>query len=125
MQLHRLSGRKVCERVLRKGLQWKGRTFQARYVVAPPPTAQGKEGIFVGTVASTTLSKKAVERNRMRRRCREALRIALQNVQNVPTAQLLLLPRSPSLTCAFHDIQKDVGLFLLHLHHARANKAPF
>ncbi len=73
------------------------------------------KAVYVGTFAPTGLSKKAVERNRMRRRCREALRLHLQKSGGMGPLQLLLSPRSPSLTCGFGDIEADVRQFFSSL----------
>lgn len=72
--------------------------------------------VYMGTIASTKLDKSAVKRNRMRRRCREALRTALLKEETFPTIQLLLAPRSASLTAPFTDIQTDIRTFLTHVH---------
>ena len=115
MKLLRLRGRKICEQLLRKGNVWKGRQMTIRFLVSAPrhpsvdPT---KPGIYIGTVASAKLDKSAVKRNRMRRRCREAFRVTLKEVEKPLVAQLLILPRSSSLTCAFPEIQSDVRAFL-------------
>lgn len=113
-----LRGRKVCGRVLRKGKVWKGQTMLIRWLPGTPshPAVHAREGaVYVGTLASRTLSKKAVERNRMRRRCREALRIVLK--EYVPrvsemSIQLLLCPRSPSLGAPFTLLREDIERFL-------------
>jgi ribonuclease P protein component len=68
--------------------------------------------LYVGTAASAKLEKSAVKRNRMRRRCREALRITVREIAELPTLQLLIAPRSSSLDCAFADILQDVRDFL-------------
>ena len=82
MKLYRLSGRKVCERVKTKGFLWKGKHLFARYLLGLPRNypAVSPAGIYVGFLTSTKLHKSAVKRNRMRRRCREALRIALNSL---------------------------------------------
>lgn len=74
-----------------------------------------KMALYVGTFASTKLHKSAVKRNRMRRRCREALRRVLQEYNKLPTVQLLIAPRSSSLDCDFADIEADVRRFLTSL----------
>lgn len=87
-----------------------------RWLSGPPRTApSGACGLFVGTFASTKLHKSAVKRNRMRRRCREALRICVRGEEKLPTVQLLLAPRSPSLACDFADLVSDVRVFLSSL----------
>ena len=125
MKLLRLRGRKVCDRLLRHGLVWKGKTLQVRYMAGFPrhPSSQeNQSAVYVGTLASTKLDKSAVRRNRMRRRCREALRIALQEMPPGSTLksgslQLLLCPRSSSLHSPFEDIRLDIRNFLsLHVH---------
>ncbi len=83
-----------------------------RVLPGSPRTLDEDEGIFVGTVASLKLHKSAVKRNRMRRRCKEALRKAVRERDKLPTVQLLLCPRSSSLTCANDDIQQDIEAFL-------------
>lgn len=97
---------------MRKGRVWKGNTLSIRWLPGPPRTKSNTEGFFVGSYASSKLHKSAVKRNRMRRRCREALRTVVRERKNLPTVQLLLSPRSPSLTCEFSDIVADVSAFL-------------
>ncbi len=126
MLLLRLSGRKVCERVKQKGYLWKGKHFQARMLRGLPRTLpeSAPVGLYIGILTSTKLHKSAVKRNRMRRRCKEALRVTLlvprslvsSNHLNAQTSQranercsfqLLLLPRSSSLSAPFGEILAD------------------
>jgi ribonuclease P protein component len=75
-----------------------------------------KSEIFAGLQASTKLHKSAVKRNRMRRRCREALRITLRRAQgDTQNCQLIITPRSSSLSADFAELQKDTEHFLMHL----------
>ncbi len=121
MQLLHLSGRKTCDYVLRKGTLWRGKTMNIRWMPGIPSNKwqQFKEksprGIYLGTFAPLSLSKRAVDRNRMRRRCREALRTTVRDEKEFPTVQLLLSPRSSSLSCDFQDVLRDVRLFLSSL----------
>lgn len=115
MKLLHLRGRKVNDAVLRRGRVWKGKTMIIRWLSGLPPTARRKRaqgGLYVGTMASTKLSKKAVLRNRMRRRCREALRLLVRELEVLPTAQLLLCPRAASLHAPFRELENDVQQFL-------------
>ena len=115
MELSRLRGRKICDALLRKGRLWKGKHLMIRWLSGAPrhPAADpARRAVYAGTLASRKLDKSAVKRNRMRRRCREALRVALKESEIHGTAQLLLLPRSSSLTCAFVEIQADIAQFL-------------
>ncbi len=125
MHLSRLSGRKVCERVKTKGMLWKGKHMQARILFGLPRNLPENTppSLLVGILTSVRLDKSAVKRNRMRRRCREALRIMLQSkVQTLipnphpqSSAQLLILPRSSSLSSPFGEILADAKLLLSFL----------
>lgn len=68
--------------------------------------------LLVGTSASTKLHKSAVKRNRMRRRCREALRLTVKQEKTIPSCQLIISPRSSSLQCDFGELLKDAESFL-------------
>jgi ribonuclease P protein component len=121
MRLLRLQGRKICDSVLRKGRVWKGKHMTIRSLAGAPrhPAATVRSNaLYVGTVASTKLDKSAVKRNRMRRRCREALRLLLKETDaQMPAIQLLLAPRSSSLWAPFPELQADLRAFLrLPLH---------
>lgn len=126
MNLLRLSGRKVCERVKSKGMMWKGKHFHARYLSGLPRTLKpdAPAGLYTGVVTSTALDKSAVKRNRMRRRCREALRLTLKEIAAKngdknsvisTTFQLLLLPRSSSLSAPFGELLDDARRLLFSL----------
>lgn len=121
MKLRSLSGRKVCERVKTKGLLWKGKHVQARILVGAPRTAVANvtPGLYVGTLTSAKLDKSAVRRNRMRRRCKEALRVSIQEVvakTSFKTSfQLILLPRSSSLAAPFGELLADLQRLVLFL----------
>lgn len=75
------------------------------------------EAIYAGTLASSKLDPSAVKRNRMRRRTREALRTGLLHEETLPTTQLLIAPRSSSLSAPFEEIRKDIELFLSFRRH--------
>lgn len=122
----RLRGRKTCDRLIRQGNVWKGRHMLIRWLAGHPrhPSAdRASEAIYAGTLASSKLDKSAVRRNRMRRRCREALRVALRTLPAAPwTMQLLVVPRSSSLEAPFIEIQKDILTFLSSRSHGRSAK---
>ena len=122
MRLLRLSGRKVCERVKTKGFLWKGKHLHVRWMQGAPRTIllDAPLALYVGTLTSAKLDKSAVRRNRMRRRCREALRITLKDSSKTKVSfgasyQLLLFPRSSSLSADFRDILADISHFLTSL----------
>lgn len=105
MKFSRLTGRKTCDRVRTKGYIWKGKTTIIKWM----PLG---EGVCVGTYAPASLHRSAVKRNRMRRRCREALRLSMQKYHHVPPTQLLLCPRIASLRAPFSDICSDIASFV-------------
>ncbi len=129
MRILRLRGRKTCDRLLRQGSVWKGRTMVVRWMVGHPrhPSSQlSADALYVGTIASTKLDKSAVTRNRMRRRCREALRVtcALLPADHIRGGmQLLIAPRSSSLKAPFEEIQADIRGFLSSRAHVHAPEA--
>ena len=107
----KLRGRKNCEFIRRKGLKWQGKTFVARLIVGPPKnrnTDDFEKGIYLGTYATTRMHKSAVKRNKMRRRCREAIRKNMKEwTKKIPTVQLLISPKLSSLTCEFSVIDQE------------------
>jgi ribonuclease P protein component len=109
MKLKGLRGRKVVDRVRRRGDRWRGKHMSITYVVS------NNEGLLVGTSASKKLHKSAVKRNKMRRRCREALRVTTKESTKNLNVQLLITPRSSSLTCDFNELRSDAEAFLNHL----------
>ncbi len=98
----------MVDRVIRQG-----RRLRGRHLTVVVVETDG-EGIAVGVSTSTKLSKRAVDRNRMRRRCREALRVLVREEpeQIRRGLQLLLLPHTSSLTCAFSDLRRDLRTLL-------------
>jgi ribonuclease P protein component len=123
MHLSRLRGRKNNERLQRQGMLWKGKHLWMRFAPGAPrhpaidPT---KPGIYVGAVTSAKLDKSAVKRNRMRRRCREGLRVLVKEQPDFGPLQLLIIPRSSSLSAPFSEISQDLRAFLSHVHGRRS-----
>lgn len=111
--LARLRGRKQNERVLKKGQIWVGKHMRAHFVIVPVI-----ENLCIGLRTPKQLSAKAVERNRMRRRCRESIRITLQTKQKIPTVLLVVTPKSSSLRAPFSELLIDaehlLSTLLLH-----------
>ncbi len=115
MQMLHLRGRKRCEVLRTKGIAWKGQHMVVRWMKGRLPSEKVRpEGsIYVGSFAGAKLDKSAVNRNRMRRRCKEAFRLALAKVDRVmPPTCLLIAPRSSSLDCAFDALEREATSFL-------------
>lgn len=124
MKITHLRGRKVNERVQRQGAVWKGATMVIRRMAGAPRHLVGskRQVLYVGTAASAKLNKSAVKRNRMRRRCREAIRTIAMEYDTLPVTQLLVAPRSSSLDCDYEDIRQDVRNFLTLLQSCPPNR---
>lgn len=117
MKLQRLSGRKRCEYVLKKGRTWKGTHMRVSYIKGPPrypDSTISEEGVYMGITTSRKLDKSAVKRNRMRRRVREAFRLYLKD-RKAPSIQLIAQPKSSSLECDFAEIASDASAFFSSL----------
>jgi len=116
MRLSHLHGRKTCDRVRTKGKVWRGNMMVIRWLSEDSYSVQealSPSAIFLGTYAPQTLHASAVKRNRMRRRCREAFRLVLREYTSpFPSVQVLVCPRSASLSAPFTDILADVRHFL-------------
>ncbi len=118
MQLSRLSGRRQNDFLRAKGRVWKGKHMVIRFLLSAPkhPNVDPSVvAVYTGTLASAKLDKSAVKRNRMRRRCREALRLAVKNRSISAPIQLILSPRSSSLSADFIQLQADITQFLSSL----------
>ena len=123
----RLRGRKVVDRVRKRGSKWRGKHMMMIYLPLDAAQKRLEAGsyqlkavscqLLVGAIAPTTLHKSAVKRNRMRRRCREALRVELGTGDwgLEASVQLLIAPRSSSLTCDFGELLHDARNFLRHV----------
>lgn len=68
-------------------------------------------GVYLGTFASSSVDASAVRRNRMRRRCREALRLTIEALPERPSIQLLVSPRPASLDAPFDTLRADAAAF--------------
>lgn len=115
MKMGHIHGRKVCDAVLRKGKVWKGKTMIIHWLPGEPRHSKAdgpKEAVLVGTFASARVSKSAVVRNRMRRRIREAMRLSLEEKQEMGRVQLLLCPRNASLDAPFESLLTEARSFL-------------
>lgn len=118
MKLSHLRGRKTCDYVRKKGRVWRGKTMLIRWLPEVPTPTPNPPRIFLGTYAPHELHASAVKRNRMRRRCREALRVFLREyTADFPSVQMLICPRHASLDAPFTDILADVRQFLSFLAH--------
>jgi ribonuclease P protein component len=85
----------------------KGRSARIGWFVAPRPAeAENPEGIRIGLTVPKALGK-AVDRNRIKRRMRAALRKQLPELLAVPL-ELILHPRRAVLECDFADLTREL-----------------
>ena len=119
MILRRLQGRKVNAVLQRKGNTWKSPHMVVRWLAGTPPSTGRPRplapGVYLGTFASASVDPSAVKRNRMRRRCREALRLAIEKLPERPSVQLLVSPRAASLDAPFDALVRDAEALFSHL----------
>ena len=99
--MERLRRRRDFERVFATDLIVHGRAVVVRYRARD----EGEEGAArVGVTAGKRLDKRAVKRNRARRRLREAIRpLSLAEGHDA-----VALARAPALTLAFDELAADV-----------------
>jgi ribonuclease P protein component len=112
--LDRLRGRKRNERVLKKGLYWNGQHSKASFLFESPSYAPSTDVsmIFLGCKTSAKLAKRAVDRNRMRRRIKEAMRHSVPLQTKIQTVQLLITPKYSSLNAPFAELLADANTLL-------------
>jgi ribonuclease P protein component len=113
MKLRRLRGRKEAERVLKKGGRVRGK-HMGIFLLKSTKGGVRRE-VYAGVSVSRKLAKRAVDRNRMRRRCREAFRVLLEEtggLSSLAGAELLILPRPSSLHCDFDELKADIRSLL-------------
>lgn len=115
VHLLHLRGRKRCDTIRTKGIAWKGRHMVVRWMKGhlEGEIARPEGSVYVGSFAGSKLDTSAVNRNRMRRRCKEAFRLALSKIdRTLPPTCLLIAPRSSSLNCAFDELEREATFFL-------------
>lgn len=77
---------------------------------------QGRHLVYVGYVVTKKLGT-AVQRNRVRRRIKEAVRLVFPKVAQLGCSYLLI-PHRSSLTCPFDEIKDDLKMSLICLNNA-------
>jgi ribonuclease P protein component len=65
-------------------------------------------------IVSKKLIKKAVYRNKLRRRIYEAFRLIIKENDTLPSKDIILIPKTGILKTDFWKIKKDLLNFLLH-----------
>ncbi|MBT4916981.1 ribonuclease P protein component [Candidatus Peregrinibacteria bacterium] len=96
-------GRGQIEFVLKKGESSTSKLFIIRYI------GNNKEISRYAIVASAKLSKKAVERNRIRRQIYEAIRLIEKELTHNKSLDIVLIPKKQILKSEFEEIKEDLG----------------
>lgn len=93
-----------------KRVRRKGRAFVHRLLVLAV-AANGLEQSRFGFVVGRRIGK-AAERNRVRRRMRESVRLRLQKGEIAAGWDVVLVARSPIRGASFHQVDEAIGLML-------------
>jgi len=102
--------------VLKKGESLTTDLFIVRYLKIQP--VEGKEATppKFTVVTSTKLAKKAVDRNRVKRRINEALRLKLNEVKNTSQSwKVAIIPKKRALDVEYTTITKDIKKLITSL----------
>lgn len=96
------------EWTLKKGGKLVTDLFIVRYLKLDQ-TLSKKPGIGFATITSTKLSKKAVDRNRIKRKISEALRLNLDKIKNQGrTWKVAIIPKKRILDVEYEKIEEDI-----------------
>jgi|SRR5687768_14466787 len=97
---YRLTAEKDFARIFAKGRAFQGRGLTVKAV------RNGLEGTRVGFVVSTKVSKRAVLRNKIKRRMREIVR--KREVKLLAGVDIVFLAKVEALTMPFADVERSI-----------------
>lgn len=99
---HRIK-RETIPYILRKGETYKTRFFIVKYIKSREEISR------FATIVSTKLEKSAVERNKLRRRIYESIRLVLKETQEKENKfEIILIPKKSILEAQYPDIEEDI-----------------
>jgi len=88
-----------------KSILEEGETRKTRYFVAKSlPDEKSRFAVLI----STKISKKATERNKLRRQIFEIIRLNIDDILKKEPAKTVILPRTSALGLAYQEIQKEL-----------------
>lgn len=120
MRLARLTERKQFLAAAAHGRRFRSSAFTAQ--VRDAEGEDGREGLRLGLTASRKVGG-AVERNRIRRRLREAARVALA-AQSSRTCDIVVVARREVLTADFAALVADLSVALDRARPAKPGRGP-
>ena len=75
-----------------------------------------------GFTVSKKVSKFATQRNYLRRKLKEVIRLHPSLTQNYPSNDFVLIARKEALTHSYQELVRDFDFVLAHLHHEDPNE---
>lgn len=91
--------------VKQAGHSWVTPAFVVQFL---PVSPENREGVCVGYTATKKTFRRAVDRNRVKRRLREALRLSFPQLSLPQGSAIVLIARSHMLDVSFETLQKDL-----------------
>ncbi|WP_261664859.1 ribonuclease P protein component [Deinococcus sp. Marseille-Q6407] len=114
--LRSLKGDKEFRRVRRQGASLRYALFSLKVTGYRPRHGQPwRPAAQIGIVVPKKVLKHAVDRNRVRRRVREALRTLPQQGQPLPACRAILFPTEAALHAPFTELQQALAAALLQV----------
>jgi ribonuclease P protein component len=104
---HRLKGRKVFNNIFRFG-----KTFSTCTMMMKVSSGEKGHPSKFGFAASLKFSKKAVERNKVKRWMREAVRARIEDIQPGKEIAFLINPKVPKEKLSLELIRKNIEKLL-------------
>jgi ribonuclease P protein component len=104
---HRLKGRKIFNELFRTG-----KSFSSEILLLRVAKVEEDAPSQFGFGASLKFSKKAVERNRVKRWMREAVMVKIHNIKSGYIAIFLINPKFPKGKLSFAEISQGVNNLL-------------
>ena len=100
---------RISNRGLIKKLSDKGNTYRSRLFIFKFLPGKNNESEFAITI-SKKVSKKAVERNKLKRQINEAIKSNLENLKN--NIVVLIIAKTNSLASTYQDIETNIIDFI-------------
>ena len=124
MRLPTLKKRSDFQKIKADGRRWVGPCLVMQGMPSLGTQENSVEPFRYGLIVSRKFSKKAVIRNRVRRRLKEALRLLISPNPETWTGSCVLIPRHAALTVPFDRLQGEVAQGLRKVLSAGTSASP-